>query len=76
MHENEAGEISFRARDRVKDRAYGAIGLPPTLRKKREGWGTHFVIVPSKGWGARPTEVRRRAVRTRVKCVKLISMGP
>src|SRR5271157_5357005 len=33
--------------------SYGAIGLPPTHRTKRDEWGTHIVDVPLKGWASR-----------------------
>ena len=26
----------------------GACCLPPTLRKKREGWGTHYWVTPAR----------------------------
>jgi hypothetical protein len=32
----------------VIGKAHGAISLPPTLRKVREGWGTHGDVVQAK----------------------------
>ena len=43
--------------------AGGAVSLAPTLRKKREGWGTRFAVVPAEGW-AHPA---RRTIRINVK---------
>jgi len=29
----------------IKGKPYGAINLPPTLRKVREGWGNHGTVM-------------------------------
>ena len=36
----------------MKGKANCAISPPPTLRKKREGWGTPCVVVPAEGWAS------------------------
>jgi hypothetical protein len=41
----------FRSR-MMKGKANCAISPPPTLRKKREGWGTPCVVVPEEGWAS------------------------
>jgi hypothetical protein len=41
----------------VIGKAYYAISLPPTLRKNREGWGNHSVVVSAESWASPPPKV-------------------
>jgi hypothetical protein len=34
----------------VKGESYCAISQVPTLRKKREGWGTPCMVLAAEGW--------------------------
>jgi hypothetical protein len=36
-----------------RSKSLGAISVPPTLRKVREGWGTRSIVVSMKSWATR-----------------------
>ena len=55
----------FRSR-MMKGKANCAISPPPTLRKKREGWGTPCVVVPAEGWASPQSPLIRKEQRTRM----------
>ncbi len=48
------GKILFRAGAVSKVKLIVPSVLPPTLRKNREGWGSHGVVMSAEGWASLP----------------------